>query len=150
MLRFGALVVLAVVITAWIFAYLATVLPDPQRDAVDVCEQRAGYQLLPTATAVTGSRGAAFTACLSGTYHAMVFFVAGGLALLVLVTLLWYTVQPRWRMRRRRLVPVERLSDASRLRAELAVLVRRAGLRHDPLFLLDPAARRAGGLACGG
>jgi Zn-dependent protease with chaperone function len=142
--------VLAVVVTAWIFAYLATVLPDPQRDAVDVCEQRTGYQLLPTATAVSGSRGAAFTACLSGTYHAMLFSVIGGLLLLALVTVIWYAAQPRWRIRRRRLVQVDDLPEAVALRAELAELVRYAGLRNGPLFLVDPAARRAGGLAFGG
>ncbi len=44
---------LAVVVTAWVFAYLATVLPDPQRDAVDVCEQRTG-QLFLSATGLDG------------------------------------------------------------------------------------------------
>ncbi|HEY4455758.1 MAG TPA: M48 family metalloprotease [Pseudonocardiaceae bacterium] len=149
-LRFGTLVVLAVVVTAWIFVHLATVLPDPQRDAVDVCQQRTGYQVLPSASGVTGSKGAAFTACLSGTYRAMALSLIGGLLLLALVTAIWYAAQPRWRIRRRRLVRVDALPGAAALRAELAVLVGQTGLRNAPLFLVEPAARRAGGLAFGG
>jgi hypothetical protein len=141
---------LAVAMTAWVFAYLATVLPDPQHDAVDVCEQSTGYQLLPSATAVTGSKGSAFLACLSGTYHAMLLSVIGGLVLLALVTMLWYAAQPRWRIRHRHLVRLDDLPDGAALRAELADLVSTAGLRRSPLFLIDPAARRASGLAFGG
>jgi hypothetical protein len=67
----------------------------------------------------------------------------GGLVLLFAVSLLIYLVRPRWRIRRRKLVPAP-----EELHESLAELAEQAGLPHTT-FLLDPTGVRAGGAAFG-
>ncbi|RSM85739.1 hypothetical protein DMH04_16190 [Kibdelosporangium aridum] len=71
------------------------------------------------------------------------WMIGGQLGLLLLAAAL-YQLQPRWRIRRLRLVPL----DVTAM-PELDVLVDRAGLKRRPLFLVDPVSPRTGGLAFG-
>ncbi|MFC0107689.1 M48 family metallopeptidase [Kibdelosporangium aridum] len=75
------------------------------------------------------------------------WMIGGQLGLLLLAAAL-YQVQPRWRIRRLRLVPLD-VAAAPELAAELDLLVDRAGLKRRPVFLIDPVSPRTGGLAFG-
>lgn len=144
-LRFASLVLLAVATTLQIFGHYGAVWPTATALDNARCQVRSGLYLTSTHQVDPDeSKWDGYRACMATFLGARALWLAGGLVLLAAVALLIYLVQPSWRIRRRGLVPVP-----EELHEPLAALVQEAGLTKPPMFLLDPTAVRAGGVAFG-
>ncbi|WP_121393705.1 M48 family metalloprotease [Actinokineospora cianjurensis] len=92
----------------------------------------------------------AYYDCLHALRGGQLLWLGGILALLAVVTWLFYVVQPVWRIRRGRLVLLRDVPALwARLEPTLTGLTRKAGLAALPEFRLDPGSTRAGGVAFG-
>ncbi|MET9628270.1 M48 family metalloprotease, partial [Lentzea sp. NPDC006480] len=144
-LRFASLVLLAVATTLLIFGQYAVVWHAATSLDEARCQVRSGLYLTSTFSADPDeSKWDTYRACMATFLGARALWLAGGLVLLAAVGAVIYFLRPRWRVRGRGLVPVP-----DELTEPLTELVSAAGLTTAPVFLLDPARLRAGGVAFG-
>ncbi|MDF3289842.1 M48 family metalloprotease [Streptomyces silvisoli] len=154
-LRFGTLILLSASATAmWYWLFSTIWRPIDGVAAQARCEVRSGYYLamgkwLPPDEQARYNQ---YHRCMANVTPNSVLWVAVSLALLAVVTLALFALQPVWRRRRKRLIPIEALSaaDTTALREELRALVRTAGLARPPRFLIESANPRPAGRAFGG
>jgi hypothetical protein len=149
--RFGALAAVAIAGTLVTYAKFATLWPTDGVRREESCQVRADLYFTDTlAVDPDETKWAAYRACLAPVWQARLGWLVGGLLALTLVAALLYLLQPVWRIRRSRLRRLDDFPSVRELLAEpLTELVATAGLRRPPVFLLDPASPRAGGLAFG-
>lgn len=152
--RFALLVILVMGATLFVHAQVAPPGPVYWLDVAVRCEERVNAAPLP-ASDVPLSPGEQraidqqrMEDCVGQYLPQRLGWMFGGQLGLLLLAAALYQVQPRWRIRRLRLVPLDTAS-APDLAAELDLLVARAGLKRRPVFLVDPVSPRTGGLAFG-
>ncbi|MCP9484643.1 MAG: M48 family metalloprotease [Gaiellaceae bacterium MAG52_C11] len=148
--RFGLLVTAVLGASLYVWNWISTVVADP---AEEVAEFRACFVLSPLVTGVTdvdefSAASDAFTACLNAANRDVLWWMLGGTAGLVALTIAFVLAAPRWIERRRRLEPLTE-EEAPAVRARLRELVREAGLDEEPRFLWNPLDQTATGLAYG-
>ncbi|WP_439662213.1 M48 family metalloprotease [Lentzea sp. HUAS TT2] len=144
-LRFASLVLLAVATTLLIFGQFASAWPAPTSLDRARCQVQSGLYLTTTmAVDPDESKWDGYRACMAAFLGGRAVWLTGGLVLLFSVALLIYVLRPAWVRYRRNLVPVP-----DELAEPLAELVAEAGLARAPIFLLDRAKVRAGGVAFG-
>ncbi|MFC4063677.1 M48 family metalloprotease [Actinoplanes subglobosus] len=149
--RFGALAAVAVAGTLVAYAKFATLWPTDGVRREEACQVRVGMYFTDTlAVDPDEATWAAYRACLASVWQARLGWLVGGMLALALAAALLYRLQPVWRIRRSRLRRLDEFPSVSAfLTGPLTELIAVAGLRHPPVFLLDPASPRAGGLAFG-
>lgn len=148
--RFALLMVLVTVSSVPLFGTLFTVVLErnnPRRGLTGAmgCLYAAGFDPAQSDTdnmTATMRRSPALVKCLGE----QPVSYAGVIATLVLLAVagLVYWCLPKVRDRRRRLVPVEAVDADGTLRAELAALAERTGIRSDVRFRIDPARMTSG------
>jgi Zn-dependent protease with chaperone function len=149
--RFGTLVAVAAAGTLVVYATFAELWPVGQPRHQESCQVRAGLYL--TSESVTDPDEAtwsAYHACLTPVWLPRLVWLTAGLLALSVVSVLLYRLLPAWRIRRSRLRRLDGFPGLhDHLADRLAALVVQAGLRRPPVFLLDPASPRTGGLVFG-
>ncbi|WP_033344154.1 M48 family metalloprotease [Catenuloplanes japonicus] len=150
-LRFATLVVLAVSVTAFVYAYVSNGGFSGIVSRSSACNVRAN--LYPTTSGVPdpdAGKWAVYRACVSGLLLPTVVWIAAGLLVLSTVAALVYLLSPWWRIRRSRLCRIEDRPEVwEMLREPLQDATVVAGLRRRPEFYLDLTGPRAGGVAFG-
>ncbi|MGI9111410.1 MAG: M48 family metalloprotease [Gaiellaceae bacterium] len=146
--RFGLLVTAVLGASLYVWNWISTVVADP---AEKIAEFRTCFALSPV---VTGARDVAsfsaasdaFSACLNAANRDVLWWMLGGTAGLVALTIVFVLAAPRWIERRRRLEPLTE-DEAPAVRERLRELVREADLDEEPRFLWNPLDQTATGLA---
>jgi Zn-dependent protease with chaperone function len=151
--RFVLLIV--AVLTASVFAYnvLSATLPATQTRFLDSqrCVEGAQARSVPdTVEPIDQERliAQARDACRRPYQHWVAAVILLGVLGLLFVALTLYLAIPSWKIRRRRLVPLEE-DDAPELVDSYHELCRQAGLSRAPALLWNPLAPRGGALAFG-
>ncbi|MBM7773240.1 Zn-dependent protease with chaperone function [Actinokineospora baliensis] len=149
--RFLTLVGLAVAITAYVADNLTAFTVANQGVARLRCQVTSDlYVNAMIVIEPDEAKWRVYNDCLYRLRGTQLLWVGGFLLLLALVTWLFYVAQPRWRIRRGRLVPLREVPALwERLEPTLTELTRKAGLSTLPEFRLDARSTRAGGLAFG-
>ncbi|GAA4031904.1 hypothetical protein GCM10022247_66200 [Allokutzneria multivorans] len=149
--RFALLIALAVGVT--VLVYLLVMPPGMlfNHSAQIKCQVASGFyidgaELSPFQVERIDANAQRFRECMAQYLPLRLPWLAGGLLGLGGLAALIYFSLPRWRIRRRGLVP---LSLTPELAVELDALVERAGLRRTPVFLVDPVNFNCGGVAFG-
>jgi Zn-dependent protease with chaperone function len=144
-LRFASLVLLAVATTLFVFGQYAAVWRAPTSLDQARCQVRSDLYLTSTlAVDPDESKWDGYRACMATFLGGRALWLVGGLVLLFAVALSIYALRPAWLRYRRNLASVP-----EELVEPLAELVAEAGLSTAPIFLLDRANTRAGGVAFG-
>ncbi len=149
-LRFILLIgaVLGTSVFVFNFVYLA-VAPGGSRELEVYLGCRAGAdQGRLGGSGDIGAAANSFADCVAPFERTKAWWIVAGVALLLLVAYLIYWWFPAWKIRRGRLTPLT-ADDSPELVSYLGELVRQAGLRRAPVFLVDLSARDPGGLAFG-
>ncbi|WP_371495520.1 M48 family metalloprotease [Kitasatospora sp. NBC_00374] len=139
-LRFALLVITMLVASIGTLTELLPLLPS--RNTLILCEFAVGYdpdgRMLEAL--VSDDRGlSALRQCASADQVYPYWSGLAGAAVVLLAAGVLYLRLPRWKARRQRLMTLEEADGSGELRAELMGLVRIAGLRAVPDFLVDPA-----------
>ncbi|WP_086825947.1 M48 family metalloprotease [Allokutzneria sp. NRRL B-24872] len=149
--RFALLIALAVGVT--VLVYLLVMPPGMlfNYGAQVKCQVVSGFyiddqDISPFQVDRIDANAHRFRECMAQYLPLRLPWLAGGLLGLGGLAALIYFSLPRWRIRRRGLVP---LSLTPELAVELDGLVERAGLRRTPVFLVDPVNFNCGGVAFG-
>ncbi|SER12878.1 Zn-dependent protease with chaperone function [Actinokineospora terrae] len=149
--RFLTLVGIAVAITAYVADHFASLTGADRGLARLRCQVVSGvYPDASVRIEPDESKWNSYYDCLYALRGTQLLWLGGALALLALVTWLFYVAQPVWRIRRGRLVLLRDVPALwARLEPTLTELTRKAGLAALPEFRLDPGSTRAGGVAFG-
>ncbi len=147
-----AAAILASSATIYVSLYDA-VRPERMAEVYSRCVDEAGLGQAQKASGLEAISAAAAASnrlgeCTASLDQSQAVWALSGLGLLVVVTVVIYTLLPSWIIRRGRLAPLAG-EDTSDLVAYLGELVRTAGLQHAPTFLLAPFNRTPGGMAFG-
>ncbi|MGH3884170.1 MAG: M48 family metallopeptidase [Pseudonocardiaceae bacterium] len=149
-LRFILLIgaVLATSVFVFNFVYLA-VAPGGSRELAVYLGCRAGAdQGRLGGSDDIGAAANSFADCVAPFERAKAWWIVAGVVFLLLVAYLIYWWFPAWKIRRGRLTPLT-ADDSPELISYLGELVRQAGLRRAPAFLVDLSASASSGLAFG-
>ncbi|MCP2306026.1 hypothetical protein LV79_005755 [Actinokineospora globicatena] len=149
--RFLTLVGIAVAITAYVADHFASLTGADRGLARLRCQVVSGvYPDASVRIEPDEGKWNSYYDCLYALRGTQLLWLGGALALLALVTWLFYVAQPAWRIRRGRLVLLRDVPALwARLEPTLTELTRKAGLAALPEFRLDPGSTRAGGVAFG-
>ncbi|GAA0664488.1 hypothetical protein GCM10010193_14810 [Kitasatospora atroaurantiaca] len=150
-LRFATLIGLALGTTALVHTNFAGLMLHRQgtSDPSARCQVRSGLYLLRDGWSDPDEgKWQTYWGCMRHQTVPVLTWVLVAVLLLLLLAAVLHRVQPTWRVRRRRLAPLDLNADAA-LAEELAALVRRAELTDPPTFLTDPLGHRTGGVAFG-
>jgi Zn-dependent protease with chaperone function len=126
--------------------------PFPRRDTSTLCQFAAGWDpagRLVDWLRVSPVNNEALRACVSAEPPYPYWRGLVGTAVVLLAAAALYFWLPRWKSRRRRMITPDEADPTGHLRAELMRLVRVAGLRTVPHFVVDPASFGVGAVAFG-
>jgi Zn-dependent protease with chaperone function len=126
--------------------------PFPRRDTSTLCKFAAGWDpggRLVDWLRVSPMNKEALRECVSAGPAYPYWRGLVGTAVVLLAAAALYFWLPRWKSRRRRMITPDEADPTGHLRAELMRLVRVAGLRTVPHFVVDPASFGVGAVTFG-